>query len=244
MRTHPHPTLPLLPYLPSLADGQLEALKWLALISMVIDHVGRYGLNHPLESWAFALGRLAFPLFAIVLAMNLARPGDRVGRAKRVARRLIVWAAISLIPSWWARGAFWPINVLGTLALAAAFVLVVESVVESLARWTAVLGILVVSVACEFGPAGVLLVASVYGCRARGGVEWFVLAGGAAFVLAGTNGLVGGQMALWITLVGIAIPWLVQACDLPIYRYSGFFYLFYPTHLVAICLWRIFAGTE
>ena len=70
-------SLPLL----RLNDGQLEALKWLALVSMLVDHFGRYAFGLGTDSWAFAIGRLAFPLFAFVLASNLARPGERVERA-------------------------------------------------------------------------------------------------------------------------------------------------------------------
>ena len=59
----------------SFSDGQLEALKWIALASMFLDHFGRHLLGWGQETWVFALGRIAFPLFALVLALNLARAG-------------------------------------------------------------------------------------------------------------------------------------------------------------------------
>lgn len=66
------------------SPGALESLKWLALGLMVIDHLNAY-----LWAWRYpplyALGRLTFPLFAFVLAYNLARPGN-----ERAADRTLV----------------------------------------------------------------------------------------------------------------------------------------------------------
>ncbi len=56
------------------------------------------------RSGVFAGGRLAFPLFALVLGLNLARPGDPVARARRTAARLAAWAAVSVLPSVLIRG--------------------------------------------------------------------------------------------------------------------------------------------
>jgi len=55
-----------------LADGTAEALKWLALVLMVLDHVNKYLYNDALL-WVFPIARLSFPLFGFVLAYNLAR---------------------------------------------------------------------------------------------------------------------------------------------------------------------------
>ena len=81
----------------SFTDGQLEALKWLAFGTMLIDHFGRYAFGLSVDSWAFAVSRVTFPIFAFVLAVNMARPGDRAGRARRTGRRLTLWAILSLL---------------------------------------------------------------------------------------------------------------------------------------------------
>nr|WEG85486.1 trbP [Escherichia coli] len=57
-----------------IADGTIEALKWLALLAMTGDHVNKYLFNGTLP-YLFEAGRLALPLFVFVLAYNLARPG-------------------------------------------------------------------------------------------------------------------------------------------------------------------------
>ena len=55
-----------------LSDGAVEAMKWLGLILMTADHAQKYGLI-PAVPGVYEAGRLAFPLFGIVMAYNLAR---------------------------------------------------------------------------------------------------------------------------------------------------------------------------
>src|SRR3954465_9533777 len=88
----------------SFTDGQPEALKWIALASMFLDHFGRHLIGYGQDTWVFALGRIAFPLFSLVLALNLSREGDPPARAARPALRLGAWCAVSVLPSIWARG--------------------------------------------------------------------------------------------------------------------------------------------
>ena len=61
-----------------LSSGSLEALKWLALLLMTLDHVNKH-LMHASVPELFAAGRLALPLFGFVLGYNLAagRAGQR-----------------------------------------------------------------------------------------------------------------------------------------------------------------------
>ena len=85
---------------PRFTDGQLELLKWIGVVSMFIDHFGRLLFGWGLETIAFGAGRLAFPLFALVLACNLARPGDQAARTKRIALRLAFACAVATLVSW------------------------------------------------------------------------------------------------------------------------------------------------
>lgn len=100
------------------SDGTIEALKWLGVILMTLDHLNKY-LLHGAVPALFALGRIALPLFTFVLAFNLARPGalDR-GAYGRAATRLLVFGAIASIPfiSLGGLGAgWWPLNIMATL---------------------------------------------------------------------------------------------------------------------------------
>ena len=81
-----------------LSSGALEALKWLALLLMTLDHVNKH-LLHASVPELFAAGRLALPLFGFVLGYNLARPGALVGGVySRTARRLALFGSIASVP--------------------------------------------------------------------------------------------------------------------------------------------------
>ncbi|AWT14805.1 TraX family protein [Stenotrophomonas maltophilia] len=99
-----------------------ELLKWLAVILMTGDHVAKviYGGYVPGLSEA---GRVAFPLFALVMAYNLAQPGADVLKS---VRRLALWGAIAQPVHALTFGYWLPLNILLTFALCAAAVYAVN----------------------------------------------------------------------------------------------------------------------
>ena len=105
----------------TLSSGTLEALKWLALILMTFDHVNKH-LLHASVPELFAAGRLAMPLFGLVLGYNLARPDALAdGAFKRTAVRLAVFGSIASVPFIALGGlgwGWWPFNVMATLLVA------------------------------------------------------------------------------------------------------------------------------
>lgn len=56
----------------TISSGSVEALKWIALLSMSIDHFNRFFLDSG-NNLAYKAGRIAMPLFAFIFAYNLAR---------------------------------------------------------------------------------------------------------------------------------------------------------------------------
>ena len=104
-----------------LSSGTLEALKWLALMLMTLDHVNKH-LLHASVPELFAAGRLALPLFGFVLGYNLARPGALAsGGYSRTARRLAMFGTIATIPFIALGGlgwGWWPFNIMATLLVA------------------------------------------------------------------------------------------------------------------------------
>lgn len=103
----------------TLADGTLEALKWLGIVLMTLDHVNKYLLAGQVP-WLFALGRVAMPLFGFVLAYNRARPGMLAnGAYRRTRNRLLRYGAVATIPFIALKAPLayggWPLNVLFTL---------------------------------------------------------------------------------------------------------------------------------
>jgi hypothetical protein len=96
-------------------DGALDLLKWLALLSMVLDHLRYVGYSADL---LYVPGRLAFPWFCLVMAANLARGQTATtGGQWRYLGWLLLFSALSEIPY----RMFIPnpdtLNVLPTLAL-------------------------------------------------------------------------------------------------------------------------------
>ena len=111
------------------SDGAVEAMKWLGLVVMTVDHAQKYGMIA--VPGVYEAGRMAFPLFGIVLAYNLARvqSHDRTVYI-RVLTRLLCYGAIASIPFIALGGlgfGWWPLNCMGTLAVAVCIMYVIES---------------------------------------------------------------------------------------------------------------------
>lgn len=97
-----------------MTSGARELLKWIALVLMTGDHVAKvfFGGYVPVVS---ELGRIAFPVFAIVLAYNLAQPGVD---ALKSFRRLLLWGILAQPAYGLAFGFWFPFNILLSFALA------------------------------------------------------------------------------------------------------------------------------
>lgn len=100
-----------------------EILKWLALVLMTGDHAVKVlaGGYVPVVS---ELGRIAFPLFAFVMAYNLAQPGADYAKS---FRRLSIWGLVAQPVYAWTFDALLPVNVLFSFALAVACCWAVEN---------------------------------------------------------------------------------------------------------------------
>lgn len=80
-----------IPNLPVLSPAAIDMLKVLALLSMMLDHASTLFLTQPPPE-LYALGRMAFPLFALVWALNVNRNPDRY---QHQASRLWMWAVLT-----------------------------------------------------------------------------------------------------------------------------------------------------
>lgn len=77
-------------------DGALDLLKWLALLSMVLDHLRYVGYSVDL---LYVPGRLAFPWFCLAMAANLARkPAQANAGQWRYLGWLLLFSALSEVP--------------------------------------------------------------------------------------------------------------------------------------------------
>ncbi len=134
--------------------GGRELLKWLALVLMTGDHiVSVFGLGYvPVVS---ELGRVAFPVFALVMAYNLAQPGADAGKS---TRRLALWGLVATPAATLAFGQALPLNVLLTFAAAAGCIWALERRQWALAAVLCV----VTPVALDYAWPGVWLVLAAW----------------------------------------------------------------------------------
>lgn len=220
-----------------LSDGTVEGLKWLGLGLMTIDHINKY-LLHERVAALFAVGRLALPLFAVVLAFNLARPGTLERRVYlRVLGRLTLVAALSEIPFIALGGLAWgwyPFDILVTLIVSSAIMWLID--LGGTWRVTlAVLLFLVGGAMVEFWWPGVALCVAAWAyCRRP---AWWAL----ALWVAATAALYMINRNLWALAAFPLIFYAPHArWEIPRIRYA--FYAYYPVHLAVIwglSLWLI-----
>ncbi len=96
-------------------DGALDLLKWLALLSMVLDHLRYVGLS---LDGLYVPGRLAFPWFCLAIAANLHRVKNApVTGQWRYLGWLLLFSVISEVPYRLFIDDADTLNVLPTLAL-------------------------------------------------------------------------------------------------------------------------------
>jgi hypothetical protein len=229
-------------------DAALDLLKWLALLSMLIDH-----LRHvwPLLYAVYIPGRLAFPLFCLAIAANLVRPTARP-RAPLPLRYLGLLLMFALISEWPYRllvQAPQSLNVLPTLVLG----LLIASGVQQphgQARWLA-LGALLLAVAAHswlmFGLAGALLPAAFVHALNRPYPAWIwplLLSLIANYWPPFYAEAARGEPFAWAVILSCALApllglWLLrQPLRISVPPVRRWAYLFYPGHFLVLVALR------
>lgn len=100
-----------------LDPAQQTLLKWLAITSMLLDHANR--TLWTFQPWAFTLGRIAFPLFAFLIAYNLML--RQVG-PKHYLEPLLLFGLASQVPAMLVLNReLLPLNIFFTLLLGVSF---------------------------------------------------------------------------------------------------------------------------
>ena len=215
----------------------LEAIKWVGLILMVVDHINKFLFNG-FNGTAFAWGRLAMPCFVFVLAYKLALADESA--YKRVMLRCVAFGFIALVPLYLMGGAtraIYPLNMLFTVC-----VLTMVLALLRRGQWF--------SAACVFAlggcvvefwwPALALGVAVWWFARMPG---WWPCVVGLASLLALEPINRNGWALAAIPLVVLLVVLFGGAKDGDgRYRSSmarWFFYAFYPGHLLILALVRI-----
>ncbi|MHA6196559.1 TraX family protein [Pseudomonas wadenswilerensis] len=92
-------------------SASLDLLKWLAIVSMVGDHLRYLWVD---QDWLFVTGRLAFPWFCLAIAANVARTNS-IKRHYLVG--FLLFSVVSELPYRWLDNGSSTLNVMPTLAL-------------------------------------------------------------------------------------------------------------------------------
>ncbi len=224
-------TLMILPHL-ILSDGTAEALKWLGLILMTGDHINKYLFNGTLPV-LFETGRLALPLFVLILAYNLARPHTlEYGAYRRTMIRLAIFGGIAT-PAFIALGGHrfggvWPLNIMFTLLAFTA----TACLVEKGRILIAILVFLVGGGLGEFLWPAIAFGLAIWSYRKR--PSW--IAAVVVVISCATLWFINHNM--W-ALAALPVILLATRFDLRVPRLRLLFYGYYPLHLALLLLIRI-----
>lgn len=213
-----------------LASGQIELLKWIAVLTMTVDHVG--SMLVPDHQTPFRLvGRVAFPVFAFLIAHNFT---FSTRSPKQYMFRIGAFALLSQPIYIVARGTY-QLNILFTFLLGLLFLTMWRCVEDEhplhafVARAFFLTLLLLLGLAVEYWPPGVLIVPVLCVWLKRGGLAWATVAA-ALFVLANAGTWMGTMAAGALFLPALAAQWQGTL------RRSNrwFFYAYYPVHLVIL----------
>lgn len=216
----------------TVSSGSLEAIKWLALVIMVADHINRFVYNGTLPG-VTECGRLALPMFAFVFGYNLARPGAlNRGTYKRTVLKTAIAGVVASIPMMALYG-LWPLNIMLLFTLCAGVIWLRE-----IGGFGNVLGFILVLVGgalVEFWWPGVFvaLTAWLY-CKYPSYKTQVAFAVATASLI-----FVNGNM--W-ALAAIPVLLLLSQLKIQIPRWPLAFYVLYPLHLVVIWLYLVGEG--
>lgn len=208
------------------ASGALELLKLAGLAAMVVDHANKYGLDGAYPAMEH-VGRLAFPLFALVVAANLRW---HTADAQRYFMRLAVWGLASQPVYVWTTGRP-ELNILLTLAVGVQLVLALDAAAQraGLDNVVWLLVVLAAAVPCDYRLTGPLLVAVFH--------AWFSQprALTAALVVLCVAVLNASLAFAPATLASLGVAAIVAGWRPEMPRMTRYwFYPFYPLHFAVI----------
>ena len=203
-----------------------SALKVIAMISMVIDHVALYLMEYGtvLYETMRCIGRIAFPVFAFLIAEGFIHTRSRY----KYFFTLLGFAVISEIPWYLLNGTDGTHNVMFTLALGVATLMVLEYLLQrSLALgffWTLGMAGLASWLGVDYEWRGIFVIVISY--LYNGGMQFFSI-----FVLMMHYGVIGAIMACMFQYLYNETRGFIQGS---IAKYG--FYSFYSVHLLFISM--------
>jgi hypothetical protein len=210
-----------------------EILKLIAILTMVIDHVGY--LFFPQYIIFRIIGRITFPIFAYQLAKGYQHTSNK----KKYMTRLWIFALISQIPYTLLFETF-DLNIMFTLLLS---IVLMDRLHKK--EWYWILPFIMVSLIPFFAPDIISFDYGLYGILTPVAFflfsqsKWKVLI--AQIILTGLYVWSGTTMDIqWYALIGTAICLFLPPNFLKVNLNKYFFYWFYPAHLVILLIIKLY----
>jgi hypothetical protein len=216
----------------------LFQIKLVAVLAMVVDHVGRFFF--PQYLILNIIGRLAFPLFAWMIANGAHKTRDLNGYLKR----LTIFAFISQIPFVLVNRVqnpyFMQSNVLFTFVIALLVIIWVKRVQGDFKKLMVIfVGLFAATVMqVDYGVLGVLSVLSFYDSYGKfGQMVWQQVGIYVVYHLFLAIFMVGFVPLLFVQMFGLLALGIIYIYNTQRgYGAKYLFYLFYPLHFLVIYL--------
>ena len=222
-------------HLPGFDFGR-ELLKWIAIITMTVDHVG--AMLYPEFTVLRFIGRFSFPLFAYLLILGM----ENTRNIRNYFTRLFIFALISQVPFFLAidYGPFDSLNIFFTLSSGLLFIYFFKK--SSVFVLVPVFASLVLPF--DYGIYGIAMIGCMYILKEN------TKFGVVSLVLLNTLFLVPWNIQF---LSISAIPFIVlhkngslnitkettEEFTIPLWR-KYFFYVYYPLHLALLYLIKLY----
>jgi len=217
----------------SISRNYLNLLKWFALIAMTVFHFN-YAFRYDIPEYIVLFGRLAFPIFAFVLAYNIAQSQiNGYALESKIIRLLLVFGCFAQ-PFYWALVySPLPLNILFSLALG----VFITYHYKQASAW---LVLVFFGYFVDYVWAGPLLVLLSY-FVAKDLLEGKTKARNILLLIFGLSAVAFTTDSfypfLFLPLLWFGHFWKP---DLVLPRYKWLFYSFYPVHLVVIQILKYF----
>lgn len=221
-------------------------MKTIAVICMLMDHIGFLFFPDQIQ-WRM-VGRLAMPIFAF----GIARGALYTSSMKRYMKKILMFALISQLPFWWMRqmtygGAFFSLHFnIGFTFLAALIIINLIKRAQSKKKSLEIgefflIGILLISadlLQFDYGSYGVLVVLLCYMVACGKQHMWMLWIG--YTILTYLHYLSSMSMFLLQEIGILAFGVIFALQDVSEKRMGRFFYIFYPVHMIVLCMIKVY----
>jgi len=203
----------------STSQKRSETLKVIAILSMVVDHIG-FGFFPAVPIFRI-IGRIAMPVFAFGIAEGYHYTSD----LKKYITRLTIFGLVAQVPFIFFFNMF-ELNIIFTLAFSLYFIYFID---KKKYFWAGAILLLLAFIPIEYGIYGILTAWIFYQFR---GQEVKILLAQSILIL--TNFVFNLVFVQLFAILGVLIILFFPKEKFKIYLHKQFFYWFYPVHLLIL----------